>query len=81
VVPPGLERIECLRLAPVGASGRPTHTVPAGWWQTARPLGDYALVGCTVGPGFEYEDFRLLAHDRTACEKLRILAPEVASLL
>jgi uncharacterized protein len=35
------------------------HVVPAGRWQAARPLGAYALVGCTVGPGFEFEDFEL----------------------
>ena len=35
------------------------HVVPAREWQTARPLGAYALVGCTVGPGFEFEDFEM----------------------
>lgn len=35
------------------------HVVRAGAWQAARPLGDYALLGCTVGPGFEFEDFEL----------------------
>jgi predicted cupin superfamily sugar epimerase len=35
------------------------HVVPAGAWQAARPLGAYALVGCTVGPGFEFEDFAM----------------------
>jgi predicted cupin superfamily sugar epimerase len=33
------------------------RVVPANVWQSARPLGEYALVGCTVGPGFEFEDF------------------------
>jgi uncharacterized protein len=33
--------------------------VPARVWQSARPLGAYVLVGCTVGPGFEFEDFEL----------------------
>lgn len=37
------------------------HVVPAGWWQAARPSGDYALVGCTVAPGFDFADFALLA--------------------
>ncbi len=37
------------------------HVVPAGMWQAARPLGDYALVGCTVAPGFEFADFSLLS--------------------
>jgi len=33
--------------------------VRAGEWQAARPLGAYTLVGCTVGPGFEFEDFEM----------------------
>ena len=48
-------------LGPLRNGSLPTHVVPAGWWQAARPLGAYALVGCTVGPGFEFEDFTLLA--------------------
>ena len=35
------------------------EVVPARHWQAARPLGAYALVGCTVGPGFEFADFEL----------------------
>jgi len=38
---------------------RPQIVVPRGAWQGARPLGDYALVGCTVAPGFEFEIFEL----------------------
>jgi len=49
-------------LAQVDASGaRPVHTVPAGTWQAARSVGRYTLVGCTVGPGFDFADFELLA--------------------
>jgi predicted cupin superfamily sugar epimerase len=32
-----------------------------GIWQAARSLGDFSLVGCNVGPGFDFEDFRLVA--------------------
>jgi len=35
------------------------HVIHAGAWQAARPLGAYTLVGCTVGPGFEYDDFEM----------------------
>ena len=35
--------------------------VPAGHWQAARSTGDYSLVGCTVAPGFEFDDFRFVA--------------------
>lgn len=38
---------------------RPQYTVPPGWWQTARSLGAWTLVGCTVAPGFEYAGFEL----------------------
>lgn len=32
--------------------------VPAGKWFASRVNeGDYALVGCTVAPGFDFEDF------------------------
>ncbi len=37
-----------------------THIVPAGHWQAARPLGDYSLVECTVAPGFDFADFRMV---------------------
>jgi len=46
-------------LGPVGEGRSPVAVVPAGCWQTARSLGAYALAGCTVAPGFEYDDFEL----------------------
>jgi predicted cupin superfamily sugar epimerase len=39
----------------------PIGIVRAGEWQAARSLGDCSLVGCDVGPGFEFEDFRFVA--------------------
>ena len=41
------------------AGQTPQAVVPKGWWQAARPLGDYALVGCTVAPAFEFAAFEL----------------------
>jgi uncharacterized protein len=38
---------------------RPQIVVPAGWWQTARSLGQWTLVGCTVAPAFLYESLEL----------------------
>lgn len=35
------------------------HAVPALAWQAARPLDAYTLCGCSVAPGFEFEDFEL----------------------
>ena len=39
----------------------PLHVVPRGVWQASRPLGEYALIGCTVAPGFDFADFRFVS--------------------
>ena len=41
--------------------GEPTTVVPAGHWQSARVAAGagWALGGCTVAPGFDYEDFEM----------------------
>ena len=59
----------------------PVRTIPAGAWQAARPLGAYTLVGCTVGPGFEFADFRMLADDPDRAATVRAAWPDVASLV
>lgn len=51
----------------------PVHVVPAGVWQAARPLGEYALLGCYVGPGFDFSDFRMASDD---AEVSRIIAQQ-----
>lgn len=38
----------------------PIGVIAAGVWQAARSLGAYSLVGCNVGPGFEFEDFQFV---------------------
>ena len=42
---------------------RPQLVVPPRAWQTARPLADCALVGCTVAPGFQFSHFELAPPD------------------
>jgi predicted cupin superfamily sugar epimerase len=41
------------------AGERPQVVVERGVWQGARLVegGEWALLGCTVSPGFEYEDY------------------------
>ena len=52
--------VEALRLgADLAAGERPQAVVPAGVWQTARAVGGWALVGCTVAPGFELAAFEM----------------------
>ncbi|HJS33466.1 MAG TPA: cupin domain-containing protein [Alphaproteobacteria bacterium] len=37
----------------------PQLVVPKGCWQSARSLGAWTLVGCTVSPAFEFAGFEL----------------------
>ena len=38
---------------------RPQAVIPKQCWQSARSLGAYSLIGCTVAPGFEFSGFEL----------------------
>jgi uncharacterized protein len=41
------------------AGERPQYVVPAHCWQSAKSLGLWTLVGCSVAPGFEFSGFEL----------------------
>lgn len=67
----GGDAVEMLQLAPdrparvlrigmdLAAAERPQVLAPRGVWQGSRlvPDGRWALLGCTVAPGFEFEDY------------------------
>ena len=76
------EQLARHRLAPLDTEGSvPVHTIRAGNWQGARPLGDYTLVGCTVGPGFEYADFEVLADDTERAAAVKAAWPDLVGLV
>jgi predicted cupin superfamily sugar epimerase len=74
-----LERVALGRDAAHGEV--PVHVVPAHAWQAAQAADAYALVGCTVGPGFSFDDFDLLADVPAMADRLRATRPELAPLL
>lgn len=48
------------RLGPDWLEGQHPHAaVPAGAWQSARSLGAWTLLGCTVAPGFDFAGFEM----------------------
>jgi len=71
------DAVEMLQLAPDGTGRtivigndlvrgqRPQVAVERGVWQGSRlaPGGAWALLGCTVAPGFEYEDYDSAGRD------------------
>jgi len=54
----GAVRPRCPEIPPAGF---PQAVVPAGVWfsATVDHPGGYALVSCTVAPGFDFRDFEL----------------------
>lgn len=45
---------------------QPQFVVPAGSWfaSSVKNKNSYSLVGCTVAPGFEFDDFELAKRDQ-----------------
>jgi len=80
LVAPDMTAAESCVLQAASAHGGPVRTVPAGWWQAARPLSDYSLVGCTVAPGFEFDDFGFMRGAPEA-DQLTSLRADWAALL
>jgi predicted cupin superfamily sugar epimerase len=74
----GLRR---MRLGPVAPETRPTVIVPAGTWQAARATGAYTLCGCTVGPGFDFEDFALVVDSPEIAAKIAKAGPDLARFI
>ena len=52
--------VTTIQLGPdIAAGARPQGIVPRHAWQSARSLGSWTLVGCTVAPGFEFSGFEM----------------------
>jgi hypothetical protein len=68
----------------LAAGQSPQLVVPGGLWQGCRliPGGQWALLGCTVAPGFDYADFtaasraELLAQYPDQVELITALTPD-----
>jgi len=81
IAPPAVDSLRCVRLGRAINTDGPAFTVPAGWWQAARPVGAYALAGCTVGPGFDFADFRMMRDDAAASARMRAERADAAELI
>lgn len=75
---------ERILLGPIatGTPGRgkvPVAVIAAGDWQAAETAGAFTLVGCTVGPGFDFADFRMLRDDPRSADRMRKAFPALAA--
>jgi len=55
--------------------------IPTAVWQAARSLGEYSLVGCSVGPGFEFADFQFTSDLPSHADHFKGDLAPLASLL
>lgn len=44
----------------------PQVTIFANQWFAAESMGDFSLVGCTVAPGFDFNDFEIAERNKLA---------------
>ncbi len=45
--------------------------INGGHWQAAETIGDCSLMGCTVGAGFDFKDFKLLTKESEVAKVIR----------
>ena len=75
------EHFQQVTLGPLSGEVVPVHVVPAGEWQAARSLGEYSLVGCTVGPAFDFVDFAMLSDSGELAEQFLLKYPAHVELV
>ncbi|AGP84203.1 cupin domain-containing protein [Alteromonas mediterranea] len=56
------------------------EVVEAGNFQGAATMGDYSLVGCTVAPGFDFEDFSFI-EEPSMKEWIKVAHPDLTRFI
>jgi predicted cupin superfamily sugar epimerase len=80
-IDPALHGVERMRVGPLAEGAEPVRIIPAHHWQAARTTGDYTLVACIVGPGFDFADFAMLSDHPHEAEQIRRRFPDTAELI
>lgn len=65
----------------LGEDTEPVALVPGGVYQAAESSGEYTLVGCSVAPGFDFDDFSFLTDHQEDLAQLEQCAPEYLNWL
>jgi hypothetical protein len=81
IADPHFASVATCGIGPRTGTTEPVCVVPAGRWQSARTTGAYALVSCSVGPGFVFGDFEMLRDLPDEAAALEANHPAWASLV
>ena len=57
------------------------YVVKAGLWQATAPISSKVLVGCSVAPGFEFEDFELIETGGDIAQEILRQHPDLKRLV
>lgn len=71
ILDPSSLQLTVLQLRGDGSPERRKGVVEGDFWQAARVSGEYALVSCTVAPGFEFSGLEMLRDHPRAGDFLR----------
>jgi len=64
-----------------GDSGNYVGIITGGTYQAAETMGEYSLIGCSVAPGFDFNDFKLLRDDAALKQSIISNTPELQRFL
>ncbi len=73
----GLEEVVEYQLGSGDPTRTPVAVIKKNHWQGAESLGEYSLVGCTVGPGFDFKDFSLMRDSEAVVGELNRRYPQL----
>jgi uncharacterized protein len=57
------------------------YVIPAGTWQVAKPISDTVIAGCSVAPGFNFANFKLIDPNSNEAKQLITAIPEMAKFI
>ena len=57
------------------------YVIAADHWQAAEPMSGYTLAGCTVAPGFDFNDFSFFEKDSLERKRLMAIDPDLSRLI
>lgn len=57
------------------------HCIRGNNWQSARSLGKYSLVGCTMSPGFEFDNLEIMAGDKDIATSILRKYPDLGKYI
>ena len=74
-------RHDQLTLGQIDENSFPVRVIKAHQWQAAESTGDYTLVSCAVGPGFDFKDFTMLRDEKDIAQQISQKFPSLLDFI